>query len=66
MSSLSVKHKRELSDEIGKMLVDQLETQAVKDKVCTLVCDYAKRNKLRVDETELLKKIDWHVKVLFK
>jgi len=66
MSNLSVKHKRELTDEIGKFLLTIIQTQATKDKVCTLVCDYVKKNKLDVNPSDLFKAIDWHVEVLLK
>lgn len=66
MSNLSVKHKRELTDEIGKFLLNLIQTQATKDRVCTLVCDYVKKNKLDVNPSDLFKTIDWQVKVLLK
>lgn len=66
MSTLGVKHTRELTDEIGKFLLAQLQTQAIRDNVCTLVCDYLKKNKIDADPSDLFKTIEWRVKVLLK
>ena len=66
MLTLSEKQKSELTEEVGKLLVAELETQASKDKVKKIVSDFIKKNKLDIDSPTLLKALDWHVKVLLK
>ncbi|HKZ94547.1 MAG TPA: hypothetical protein VJ249_08225 [Candidatus Bathyarchaeia archaeon] len=63
---LTDKQVVELSDSVGKMLVTELESEAVKNKVKKLVSDYVKKNKLDVNAAGLSDKLHWHVQVLLK
>ena len=64
--SLSEKQKTELCDAVGKFLVGEIETESIRNKVKKLVTDYAKKNKLDADPSELFNAMDWSVKVLLK
>jgi len=66
MKELNDKQNVELCDTIGKMLVTELDTTAVKTKVQKLVTDYVKKNKLDADPKNLSNKLHWHVQVLLK
>jgi len=63
---LTDKQSTELCDNVGKMLVMELEAEAVKSKVRKLVSDYVKKNKLDVNAAGLSDKLHWHVQVLLK
>jgi len=63
---LTDKQSVELCDNIGKMLVLELESETVKAKVKKLVADYVKENKIDTDPTRLSDKLHWHVQVLLK
>jgi len=65
-SSLTEKQNVELCDNVGKMLVLELESETVKNKVRKLVSDYIKKNKIDVDPAVLSDKLRWSVKVLLK
>lgn len=63
---LSEKQSVELFDNVGKMLVTELESETVKNKVKKLVADYVKKNKIDVNPTGLSDKLQWSVKVSLK
>jgi len=65
-SSLTEKQSVELCDDVGKLLVKELESAAVKTKVKKLVTDYVKKNKIEVDAAKLSDKLNWSVKVQLK
>jgi hypothetical protein len=60
------KQSVELCDSVGKMLVTELDSAAVKGKVEKLVADYVKKNKIDVNAASLNDKLEWHVKVSIK
>lgn len=66
MKDLNDKQSVELCDALGKMLVTELDTTAVKTKVEKLVTDYVKKNKIDADPKNLFNKLHWHVQVLLK
>jgi hypothetical protein len=63
---LTDKQSVELCDSVGKMLVTELASTAVKNKVKKLVSDYVKKNKLNVSATGLNDKLEWRVQVQLK
>lgn len=63
---LTDKQSVELCNNVGKMLVMELEAETVKNKVKKLVSDYVKKNKIDVDTSGLSDKLEWHVQVLLK
>ena len=64
--SLDEGQKRELCNAVGKLLVGELESESVKNKVRALVSDIVKKNKLDRDALILFDALEWHVKVLLK
>lgn len=66
MAKLTDKQITELCDSVGKMLVMELESGAVKSKVKKLVSDYVKKNKIDMSSTGLTDKLHWHVQVQYK
>ncbi len=64
MAGLTDKQSVELCDNVGKLLVKELDADAVKAKVKKLVDDYAKKNKIAA--TGLPDKLQWTVKVQLK
>jgi hypothetical protein len=63
---LTEKQGAELCETIGKMLVLELESAAVKGKVQKLVADYVKKNKIDANPTALSDKVEWRVQVRLK
>lgn len=63
---LTDKQSVELSDNVGKMLVEELDSATVKNKVKKLVSDYVKKNKIDANPTVLNDKLEWRVQVRFK
>ena len=64
--SLDEVQMRELCDVVGKLLVGELASESVKNKVRELVTDFVKKNKLDRDTSALVDAIEWHVQVLLK
>lgn len=63
---LTEKQGTELCETIGKMLVMELESDAVKAKVKKMVADYVKKNKINANPTVLSDKAEWRVQVRLK
>jgi len=63
---LTDKQSVELCDNVGKLLVMELESETVKNKVKKLVSDYVKKNKIDVKPIGLSDKLQWRVQVRFK
>lgn len=66
ITALSEKHRVELCDNIGKMLLAELSTASVRLKLRRIVADYVNKQDLEDDPERLLKKIEWSVKVKIK
>ncbi len=63
---LTDKQSVELCDNVGKMLVKELDSETVKSKVKKLVSDYVKKNKIDANPTVLNDKSEWRVQIRFK
>jgi hypothetical protein len=61
--SLNERQSKELCDVIGKMLLKQLESSEVSDKVYDVISEYIEQNNIEVDAEGLSHKISWAVKV---
>jgi hypothetical protein len=61
--SLTKTQSVELCDDVGKMLVMELEAEGVKNKVKKMVSDYVKKNKIDDDPMDLSNKLRYSVKV---
>ena len=56
----------ELCDNIGKMLVTEIESSAVRTKIKRMVADYVNKIDIGDDPERLIKKLEWSVKVKLK
>jgi hypothetical protein len=65
-AGLTEKQSIELCDNVGKMLVTELEADVVKNRVKKLVLDYVKKNKIDDDPADLSNKLTYSVKVSLK
>ena len=66
MASLTEKQSIELCDNVGKMLLTELEADAAKNKVKKLVSEYIKKNKIDEDPADISNKLNYSVKVSLK
>ena len=66
MPMLTMKQGDDLTAEIGKMLVLELDSESVKKKVDKLVSDYVKKQEIDSKPESISKKIQWAVKVTLK
>jgi hypothetical protein len=62
-ASLTKQQSTELLDNIGKMLMSDLEAESVKNKVKNLISDYVKKCKIDEDPKTLADKVKLSVKV---
>ena len=68
MESYSISERQivELCDIIGKMLVTEIESPAVRTKIKRIVADYVNKRVIGDDPERLIKKLEWSVKVKLK
>ena len=64
--SLNENQKRELCDLVGKLLVVELASESVKNKVRELVREFVRKNKLDKDASVLFDALEWHAQVFLK
>jgi len=64
--SITDKQGTELCDNIGKMLVIELESANVRQKVKRIVADYVNKRDIGDDPDRLMRRLDWSVKVKLK
>jgi hypothetical protein len=57
------KQAMEICENVGRTLVDQLDSDAVWDKVEQSLSDYLKSNSINQDAAEVTDKLEWSVKV---
>jgi hypothetical protein len=62
---LGEKQSVELCDTIGRMLVMELNTEAVRIKIRRLVAEYVNKRDIADEPERLLKKLEWSVRVKF-
>lgn len=56
----------ELADNVGKVLLEELEKQSVKEKVDKAISTFVNEKKLGEKPAELSKRLEWSVKVSLK
>lgn len=68
METLSINDKQgmEICENVGRMLVDELDTEDVWNKVEEMLSDYLKSNNINEDALDLTDKLEWSVKVRLK
>ena len=64
--SFDDKQGMEICENVGRMLVDQLDTDDVWVKVEEMLADYLKTNNIDENASDLTDKLEWSVKVKLK
>jgi hypothetical protein len=64
--SISDKQGMEICENVGRLLVDELDTEEVWGKVEQMLSDYLKSNNINEDASALTDKLEWSVKVRLK
>ncbi len=64
--SLNEKQSRELCDNVGNLLVSQLDSDTIRNKVNRVVADYFKSKSIDADPSEVAKNLSWSIKVSLK
>ena len=57
------KQAMEICENVGRTLVDQLDTEGVWDKVEQTLSQYLKSNNINENASDLTDKLEWSVKV---
>ena len=65
-TSFNDKQGMEICENVGRVLVDELDTEGVWNKVEEALQQYLKDNNIKEDATELTDKLEWSVKVKLK
>ncbi len=63
---MSDKQGMEICENVGRMLVDELDTEDVWNRVQDMLTDYLKNNNIEEDASDLTDKLEWSVKVRLK
>jgi hypothetical protein len=68
METMNVNDKQgmEICENVGRMLVDELDSDTVWTKVEQMLSSYLKNNNINEDANELTDKLEWSVKVRLK
>lgn len=64
--SLTDRQSKEICDNVGRMLVNELSSEEIRDKVKQTVGDYLKSKRINSEASDLTKKLDWSVNVRLK
>lgn len=64
--SLTDRQSKEICDNVGRMLVNELSSEEIRDKVEQTVGDYLKSKRINSEASDLTKKLDWSVNVRLK
>jgi hypothetical protein len=56
----------EICENVGRMLVEELDTEEVWDRVERMLEEYLKRNNIAEDAQKLTDRLEWSVKVRLK
>ena len=68
METISITDKQgmEICENVGRTLVDELDSENVWNKVEQTLSEYLKNNNINEDAAELTDKLEWSVKVKLK
>ncbi len=68
METLSINDKQgmEICENVGRMLVDELDNEEVWGRVEEMLSGYLKNNNINTDAADLTQKLEWSVKVRLK
>jgi len=60
------KQGMEICENVGRMLVDELDSEDVWNRVEEMLTDYLRKNNINTDASELTDRFEWSVKVRLK
>ncbi|MGD0406636.1 MAG: hypothetical protein ABSB10_08320 [Candidatus Bathyarchaeia archaeon] len=68
METLNISDKQgmEICENVGRMLVEELDSEDVWNRVEQMLADYLKNNNINMDAADLTDKLEWSVKVKLK
>ena len=68
METLNISDKQgmEICENVGRMLVEELDSEDVWNRVEQMLADYLKNNNINMDAADLADKLEWSVKVKLK
>lgn len=68
METLNINDKQgmEICENVGRILVDDLDSEDVWNRVEEMLSDYLKNNNISANASELTDKLEWSVKVRLK
>ena len=68
METLNISDKQgmEICENVGRMLVEELDSEDVWNRVEQMLVDYLKNNNINMDAADLTDKLEWSVKVKLK
>ena len=64
--SITDKQGMEICENVGRTLVDELDSENVWNKVEQTLSEYLKNNNIKEDAADLTDKLEWSVKVKLK
>jgi hypothetical protein len=64
--NMNDKQAMEICENVGRTLVDQLDTEQVWNKVEQTLSEYLKSNNIKEDASNLTDQLEWSVKVKLK
>lgn len=64
--SLTDRHGTEICDNVGRLLLSELDNREIRNKVDRTVADYLKSKKINIDASDIIRKLDWSVNVRLK
>ena len=68
METISIDDKQgmEICENVGRMLVEELDSENIWSRVEQMLSDYLKNNNINEDAADLTDKLEWSVKVKLK
>jgi hypothetical protein len=68
METVSIDDKQgmEICENVGRMLVEELDSENIWSRVEQMLSDYLKNNNINEDAADLTDKLEWSVKVKLK
>ncbi len=64
--SINDKQGTEICENVGRTLIDELDTENTWNKVQEALAEYLKNNKINEDAADLIDKLEWSVRVTLK
>jgi hypothetical protein len=65
-TEISEQQATDICENVGRLVVDEIETQDIQNKIMQMLKNYLKINNIDQDAADLADKIEWSVKVKLK